>query len=256
MRTLIVDDEPLGLNELRYLLSHHNDIEVVAESGSMQQALKLLQQTKLDLALLDIQMSDKQAGLKIAHAISKHTKPPMIIFVTAHAEHALKAYDYQPLHFLLKPISEQKLDQALQRARAVFNQATTISSTDSVTPLIFKYKSQNKHDETIRPTAYLATHEVLYIHKGKLTNTTRVHGVDGIVYEGVRRTLQQFESELLDKHFFRIHTSFLVNLLHVRGLTPRSAGDDNTSLLLKYTTTELPVSKQRISGLKAALKLV
>ena len=269
MQTLIVDDEPLNLEELKFLLSHHDDIQVTAEATRMSEALQLIKQQTFDLVFLDIRMEDKQAGLKIAKEISKQPEPPFIIFVTAYPQYAIEAYDYRPLHYLLKPIAQDKLDLALERAREQHHRPTGQPSpldtqallralNSSYTPakkLVVKHQYQDPHQlETIRATAYINSDEILYIHKTKLSNTVDIHLADGQVFSGVRQTLQEFESELNDYKFFRAHTSFLVNLEHAHSLKRRSSNDENHFLLLKGSSDELPVSKLKLAALKTALE--
>jgi len=267
IKILIVDDEPLSLDELKYLLSHYDDVDVVAETNHMDKALQLLQKHKFDLVFLDIRMNNEKAGLKIAQAIVKLEKPPLIIFITAYPQHALKAYDYQPLHYLLKPLSEKKLDQAIQRARTVLYEEMKpppidvyekmIDALRSIKPskkIAIKYKSQDSYNDTIRPTVYLTPSEILYIHKDKLSNTTKVYTTDGQLFEGVRLTLQEFENQLANDDFFRIHTSYIVNLDYVSGQKPRAAGEENYLVLLKGNSIELPVSKLKIAQLTSILE--
>jgi len=267
IHSLIVDDEPLGLNELKYMLSRYNDVNVAFESDNMSEALQLLERHELDLVFLDIEMDNEKSGLKIARKISEQESPPKIIFVTAHPQHALKAYDFQPLHYLLKPISEEKLDQAVQRVRDTLDgenhslhvetYGKKIDAAQLMKPakkITIKYKTQDQYNDTIRPTVYLTANEILYIHKDKLSNTTNVFTVDGKQFEGVRQTLKSFEGLLADNDFFRIHTSYLVNLEYVQGLKPRISGDENNLLILKGSAVELSVSKLKIAALKSLLE--
>ncbi len=117
-----------------------------------------------------------------------------------------------------------------------------------------KYRTCDEYDAVIRPTVYLAPDDILYIHKDKLSNTTKVFTTDGKLFEGIRQTLQSFEGLLGGNSFFRIHTSYLVNLQHVLGQKPRTSGEESNILTLKNSTTELPISKLKIGTLKAALE--
>ena len=267
IRTLIVDDEPLCLDELKHLLSRYKDISIDFEASNMSGALETLKAQTLDLVFLDIEMGNEKAGLKIAKTISEQENAPQIIFLTAHPQHALKAFDFQPLHYLLKPISQEKLDLAIQRARDLAENETNMSGeknwknsehvASSVEPsgrITIKYRACDEYGAIIRPTVYLAPDDILYIHKDKLSNTTKVYTTDGKLFEGIRQTLQSFEGLLNGNDFFRMHTSYLVNLQHVLGQKPRSQGEESNILTLKNSATELPISKLKISALKAALE--
>ena len=248
IHTLIVDDEPLCLNELRYLLSSYKDINIDFEATNLDDALEILQTQSLDLVFLDIEMDNQKAGLTIAKKIEQQNNSPDIIFLTAHPQHALKAFDFQPLHYLLKPISQTKLDLAIQRAREISRAEPTVPGK-----IALKYKTYDEFDEIIRPTIYLSPEEILYIHKDKLSNTTNLFTTDGNQYKGIRHTLQYFEERLSDSDFFRTHTSYLVNLLHVQGQKPRTSGEESNILTLKNSTAELPISKSKIRTLKTVL---
>jgi len=267
IRTLIVDDEPLCLDELKHLLFRYKDISIDFEASNMSDALAILQTQALDLVFLDIEMGNEKAGLKIARTMSERQDSPQIIFLTAHPQHALKAFDFQPLHYLLKPISQDRLDLAVQRARDLAESevgmpgekiykkiAHAVHAMEPPGRLTIKYKTCDEYDAVIRPTVYLAPDDILYIHKDKLSNTTKVFTTDGKLFEGIRQTLQSFEGQLNGNDFFRTHTSYLVNLQHVLGQKPRSSGEENNVLTLKNSTTELPISKLKISALKSALE--
>lgn len=267
IRTLIVDDEPLCLDELKHLLSQYKDINIDFEASNACDALRILQTQTLDLVFLDIEMGNEKAGLKIAKEICKQKNTPKIIFLTAHPQHALKAFDFQPLHYLLKPISQSKLDLAIQRVRDLADTGPTapdekiyekivnaVHSMEPVGRITIKHRTLDKYDAIIRPTVYLPPNDILYIHKDKLSNTTKIFTIDGKLFEGIRQTLQKFENLLSESNFFRIHTSYLVNLQHVEGQKPRTSGEESNILTLKNTATELPISKLKISALKAALE--
>ncbi|VAW60902.1 hypothetical protein MNBD_GAMMA08-897 [hydrothermal vent metagenome] len=255
--TLIADDEPLCLNEVRYLLSKHKDVDVAFESDNLQGTLQLIKENAIDLVFLDIEMDHERAGITIAQAISHLNNPPQIIFITAHSQHALKAFEFQALHYLLKPISDNKLDEALDRARDILSRHKINEKNKSnmhEEKIVIKYRSKDNYGQVTRPTIYLNTNDILYIHKDKLSNTAKVYTVDGGVYEGVRKTLQIFEAQFKHNNFFRIHTSYLVNLEYVLKNKPGNSGYEKKTITLKYSAVELPVSKLKLTALKSALK--
>ncbi len=253
--TLIVDDEPLCRNEIRYLLSKHEDVNVAFESDNFQGTLQLLKENTIDLIFLDIEMDHKKSGLTIAQAISRLSNPPQIIFITAHPQHALKAFEFQALHYLLKPISDDKFNEALQRARELISRKQTNKKNNSlIEKTAIKYRLIDDYGQVTRPTIYLNIRDILYIHKDKLSNTTKVHTIDGSTYEGIRKTLQVFETQFKQHNFFRIHTSYLANLDYVLINKCGISGFEKKTITLKKSTVELPVSKLKLTALKLALK--
>jgi DNA-binding LytR/AlgR family response regulator len=111
LRVAVIDDEPLNREELIFLLSLHPDVEVIGA------AWKLIEDTRPNLVFLDIQMAADSSGLDLGRRLKRLPRPPRVVFVTAHPEHALAAYDCEPDHFLVKPINDTRLSEALQRVR-------------------------------------------------------------------------------------------------------------------------------------------
>ncbi len=116
MNILIVDDEPLARQRLAGLLKDLNGYEIAAEAANGNEALSLAQQTKPDIILLDIRMPGMD-GLEAARHLNRMTKPPAIIFTTAYSDHALQAFETHAVDYLLKPIKQERLEEALLAAK-------------------------------------------------------------------------------------------------------------------------------------------
>ena len=126
LRVVIADDEPLARLRLRRLLSAMADVEVVAECASGIEVMQLLPDCPCDLLLLDIQMPGADGFQALEHVVAR---PRAVVFVTAYAEHAVRAFDVQAVDYLLKPISAERLQQALERARrAIAGDAPVVPS--------------------------------------------------------------------------------------------------------------------------------
>jgi len=248
IRCLVIDDEPLACDELKYLLSRYKDIRVEGEAESASEAEQLIKETKPDLIFLDIRMEESHrmegypAGLLLAERLTKLSMPPYIIFVTAHSEYAVKGYKYEPLHYILKPIEDKMLEEAIKRARKLLNQCDS------------KIKIRYRITEPLvsHPESYVEIRKIVLIHKVKDTDTAEVYLSDGNVLEGVPQTLAEFENKLNDAGFFRVHTSYLVNLIHVRVIKKRIGGDDH-NLLLDGIEKEIPISRAKLEVLREAL---
>ncbi len=202
MRTMIVDDEPLAREGLRLLLAEHPDIQVVGEAGNAGDALELVAQVDPDLVFLDVQMPGAN-GLDLAAALPDGCTPA-IVFVTAYDEFALKAFEVHALDYLLKPINEHRLAEAIRRARVQHELGTR------------QLRSLRE-----RPTK-------LSIRDGDSVVFVPVEDIDWIeaadyyveIHTGprsylMRESLQRLEV-LLDDRFIRIHRSRLVNRERVR----------------------------------------
>src|SRR5689334_16668921 len=115
MRALIADDEPLARERIRSLLPDEPDVEIVAEAAHGAETLKLIQEHNPDLLFLDVQMS-RLNGFEVLEAIGIKDLP-VVIFTTAHDEHAIRAFEVNAIDYLLKPFTEARFKMAVQRAR-------------------------------------------------------------------------------------------------------------------------------------------
>src|SRR6185369_16610555 len=116
LSAIIADDEPLARERVRSVLSDEPDVEIVAECADGAQALKETQKRRPDLLFLDVQMP-RLNGFEVLQALGPGPIP-VVIFTTAHDEHAIRAFEFNALDYLLKPFSEARLKMSLQRARA------------------------------------------------------------------------------------------------------------------------------------------
>ena len=118
LKVLIVDDEALARSRLRTLLNECADprAEVVGEAGNAVQAMEQIQRTGCNLVLLDIHMPGVD-GMALAATLRQMPAPPAVVFVTAHAEHAVQAFDLEAVDYLTKPVRRERLQQALQKVQ-------------------------------------------------------------------------------------------------------------------------------------------
>ena len=117
MRVLIADDEPVARRGLRTLLADEPDVVIVGEAGDGEETERLLRTADVDVLILDIQMPQK-SGLDVVAGIEPAALP-LVIFVTAHDEHAIRAFELHALDYLVKPYREDRLRDAIGRARAL-----------------------------------------------------------------------------------------------------------------------------------------
>src|SRR5271157_5100315 len=127
IRTLIVDDEPIARQVLRDELQSVGDVEVVGEAGNGNDALVQIERLKPDLVLLDLQMPGL-SGFDVIHRLPEGALP-IVIIVTAYDQHAIRAFEAGALDYLLKPISQERLEKALDRARAMHGRPREVAES-------------------------------------------------------------------------------------------------------------------------------
>lgn len=230
IRTLIVDDEPLGRERIRSLLTPEADVEIVGESEDGQSALDSIQRLHPDLVFLDIQMP----GLDGFGVLRGLTPPiPLVIFVTAYDQHAIKAFEAHALDYLLKPAKPGRLKDALQRARSQL-QLTRSPGTELPRQLLDLLATRD-------PGRPILTR--LPVRTNDRTTFVRVEAVDWIEAAGnyvilhvgkenhiLRDSLAALEDQL-PRTFLRISRSTIVNLDRVRELQSMTAGEHIVILL-------------------------
>lgn len=116
LRILVVDDEPLARNELKYLLNEIDSTLLVDEADSVEETLTALISETYDLLFLDINLIN-ESGLELAQKINKMKQPPKIVFATAHDSYAVKAFELNALDYILKPFEQKRIAVALDKAK-------------------------------------------------------------------------------------------------------------------------------------------
>ena len=225
IRTLIVDDEPLAREGLRVRLSRETDITIVGEAIDGVAAVDAILAMTPDLLFLDVQMPGL-GGFDVLERISE-THLPIVIFITAYDQYAIKAFDVHALDYLLKPFSDARFAQALERARRAH--ADTDREADRRVAALLSAQAE------ARPRAYLTRLPVKDRDRFLLLRVEEIEWVDAAQnyvqiharkHEFlVRCTMADLESQLDPAKFTRIHRSALVNLDRIREIRPAWHGD-------------------------------
>jgi two-component system LytT family response regulator len=245
IRIAIVDDEELARKLLREYLSAYEDVEVVAECANGFEAVKAVTDLKPDLLLLDIQMP-RLNGFEVLELIGREAG---VIFVTAYDQYALRAFDVHAVDYLLKPVSEERMREALERARS-----RLASKSGMVAP--------TQLSALARPAG--AHLERVAIRDGANVNVIPVSKIDYVEAqddyvcfhaEGKRflkqQTLAEIETSLDPAQFVRIHRSYILNIDRLAKLE-LYAKDSHAAIL--RNGTRLVVSRSGYARLNAVLK--
>jgi DNA-binding LytR/AlgR family response regulator len=198
LRVLVVDDERPALDELSWLLGRDPRIGEVLTSDSAADALRVLQEGDVDAAFMDIRMPGL-TGLDLARVLSRFREPPPVVFVTAHDEHAVDAFDLNAVDYLLKPVRDDRLNEAVRRVVEARASAAPSGGDDLIAV------------ELGGRTRFVARTDVRYVEAQG--DYARLHTPEGSHL--VRVPLTALEEQWRDAGFVRIHRSLLVALAHV-----------------------------------------
>jgi len=225
MRALIVDDEAPARDKLRRWLGEHADIAVAGESADGLAAAAAIAALKPDVAFLDIQMPGL-SGLEVASQLEP-ADAPLIVFVTAFDEHAIKAFDLNAVDYLLKPYDKDRLRKTLERLRQRRKGETPTAAGMAVHTARTQVGSSDRLLVPERDALRLIdAHAIHWLEADD--NYVRVHTA-GATYL-LRRTLTDLLAQLGEQRFARIHKSAAVNLAEVAALSPLFKGDHEVQL--------------------------
>lgn len=242
IKTILIDDEPLARDIIKYYLMDYPDIEVVAECNDGFEGLKAIGIHKPDLIFLDIQMP-KITGFEMLELVDDK---PVVIFTTAFDEFAIKAFEVNAMDYLLKPIEKSRFDLAISKLPAKLNAEVnnhTKELLEAVTATATSNRVVVKSNGAIK---IIPTADIHYIEADD--DHVRLSTAEGIYVKN--KTMSFFEQSLDLVQFIRIHRSYLVNLSQVTKIELKEK--DSYVILLK-SNIWLPVSKTGYMKLKAAL---
>ena len=241
LTVLAVDDEAPALDELAFLLGEHPDIAAVCRAGDATSALRELNGRTIDAVFLDIHMPGL-SGLELAEVLTNFSYRPTVVFVTAHDDKAVDAFDVGAVDYLLKPIRQTRLDEAVRRVLAA---RTDTSRTDPT-------HDADGQAEVVPAELGGITHLVPRDSIGWVEaegDYARLHSASGAHL--VRIPLSTLESRWRDHGFQRIHRSYLVALRLVIGVRTT---DGAVLVRLRANgaspAVELPVSRRQARELR------
>ncbi len=235
MRILIVDDEPLARARLKRLLAQLPEHQCVAEAENAALALHYIEQLQPDLVLLDIAMPG-QNGIELGCLIRQLAVPPAVIFVTAHPQHALDAYQASPVDYLLKPVDVAQLSVALEKAGKPTR----------------AHVGQKSNDQTISFLQHgvkrqIALTDVYYVVADEKYTRMVFAGGEALLDHSLAYLEQKYSAQLL-----RIHRATLVNLARIEKLYTAKNAKHFINLRGKDITLE--VSRRSLAKVKKALQ--
>jgi two-component system, LytTR family, response regulator len=221
IQCIIVDDEPVAREILENHLSKIEKVKIIGSCKNALEAFHIISTQNVDLIFLDINMPEI-SGLSFAKSINKNSK---VIFTTAYREYAVDGFDLQAVDYLLKPISFERLLQALNK---YLNENTSVQYYE---PIPFEdEKSDYFFVRSDRKMIKISFPEILYVES--LSDYIKIHLADKMVI--TRETIANIEAKLPQKDFIRTHRSFVV---------AKSAIDSFTSEFVEIGKKQIPISR-------------
>jgi two-component system response regulator LytT len=257
LRTVVVDDEQLARDELCFLLSKIDDVEVVAQAANGVEALDVIEEHAPDLVLLDVQMPGL-TGFEVARRLLKGGFESHLVFVTAYDRHAIEAFDVNAVDYILKPVESARLETALERVRKRVQpeRGAGRPSGADLDRLLQALGGRNSLREQL---AVKVGDRFLLIHADEVVHASVEDDVITVVTNSLSgtsnyRTLDELQTRLDPAVFWRVHRSHLVNINKIKEIVPWFSR--NYILRMKDGKgTEIPVSRSQTRRLREYLKL-
>jgi len=243
LRVLIVDDEMLARDELKYLLTRTKEVDIIDEAENIEEALDKMVDYKPDLLFLDIQLSEDN-GIDFAKRLKKMKNPPSIVFATAYDQYALQAFEVDAIDYILKPFDEERILNTINKYKKL------------------KQHGQDSNEEK-RSTDITSVMNKLAL---SIEESIVLVNIGDIIYAGLEdgkvvvKTIKQtfivndplviLEKKLPQDYFIRVHRSYIVNSNHILEVQPWF---NSTYNITTKDGSKIPVSRTYVKEFKRLL---
>ena len=252
MTAVVADDEQLAREELCFLLSKIDGIEVVAEAGDGPQALDEISRLAPDVAFLDVQMPGL-TGFEVARRLLENGTDLAVVFVTAFDHRAIEAFEVNAVDYVLKPVEPVRLEQALQRVRKRRSGPPLGDQLEKLVRLMSGLKDRRNQ------IAVKMTDRIVLVQSDDIIYASLAEDSISIVTGQISgssnyRTLDELQARLDPEVFWRVHRSHLVNINQIKEIVPWFS----RNYILRMNdakATEIPVSRTQTRRLREYLKL-
>jgi len=237
IRTILVDDEKLAIQGLEHRLAKFSDVEIIDTCSNGREAIRKIKTGKPDLVFLDIQMPGFD-GFSVVKGVME-IEPPLFVFVTAYSEHALKAFEANAVDYLLKPVEEDRLADALDRARTRLSEKKGLEEAEKlknvlaeVAPDAYEQMPDDDAEAASRFEKLINIKDRGQIFRVDVDSIEHIEAAGDYmcIYTGdnsliLRETMKDLERRLDPRVFQRVHRSTIVNLNQVRQVKPHTNGE-------------------------------
>jgi len=263
LRTLVVEDEPLARDRLRLMLADHPDVEIVGECVDAPDGVRTALEVRPDVLLLDIRLPGAD-GFAVLDGLRSLEPPPFVVFITAFADHAVRAFDENAVDYLLKPYNAARLARSLERARRAITARTSDALVAEVKALTHVLQAGRQPDEVaVRPreskTPYADRFAVSVGRRVVLVPVAEVEWVEadrnyvclhttGKQYV-LRSRIADLEHQLDPARFVRVHRSAIVRRDLVRELEPLANGGARATMASGAVVQVAAAYRDRLSAI-------
>jgi two-component system LytT family response regulator len=238
IRTILVDDEPLAIQGLQLRLQAHEDVEIVDTCSNGREAIRSIKTNKPDLVFLDIQMPGFD-GFSVVQGLME-VEPPLVVFVTAYSDHAIRAFEAQAVDYLMKPVEEDRLATTLDRVRQRLSEKRGAEEVDRLREVLAEVAPEAAAEMGEGGDAPAASRFEKMINikdRGQIfrVDVDTIERIDAAgdymcIYTAdntliLRETMKDLEKRLDPRRFQRVHRSTIVNLDLVRQVKPHTNGE-------------------------------
>ena len=252
IKAIIVDDEKLAIQGLQLRLEPFEDVEVIDTCSNGREAIRKIKTLRPDLVFLDIQMPGFD-GFGVVQGVMD-IEPPLFVFVTAYQEHAIRAFQANALHYLMKPVDEDKLADVIERVRQRMNEKRGADEAEKlmnvlaeVAPETAEELQEGSGDGADRFEKLLNVKDRGKIFRVEVDSIEHIEAAGDYmcIYTGdnsliLRETMKDLERRLDPRKFQRVHRSTIVNLDQVRQVKPHTNGE---CFLVLESGAEVKVSR-------------
>ena len=251
IRALIVDDEPLARTGVQQLVEPLDDVTVAGEAADGPEAVRQIEAHDPDLVFLDVQMPEMD-GLEVVQEVGVEDMP-LTIFVTAYDQYALDAFEAHALDYLLKPIEEERFEEAMERARQQLQRVEADALSQQLRGVLREYTAEEERESIERFT--IRSRDRIYFVDVDDVQWIESEGDYVALHDGedahlVRKTMKELEEELDPGRFLRVHRSYIVNADYIEELRPL---DHGTYQLRMASGTPLKTSRGYSENVDALL---
>ncbi|WP_313331984.1 LytTR family DNA-binding domain-containing protein [Sphingobium yanoikuyae] len=239
IRTILVDDESLAIQGLKLRLQAHEDVEIIETCTNGREAIRAIKTHKPDLVFLDIQMPGFD-GFSVVQGMME-VEPPLFIFVTAYSDHAIRAFEAQAVDYLMKPVDEGRLADALDRVRLRLSEKRQVQEAEKLREVLAEVAPDAMHDfangDEDAPASNRFEKLINIKDRGQIfrVDVDSIERIDAAgdymcIYTAdnsliLRETMKDLEKRLDPRNFQRVHRSTIVNLSQVRQVKPHTNGE-------------------------------